>query len=135
MTKSTMIFVVGLLGCSLAVACKSSSTTSSTKGTGGSSTGSSGTSSGGSGFSCDFMVAGVHECAEYDGLTSEQNTAEKSACTAEGGTAGSSCTSTGRVGTCAQSASGLTYKTSYYSGTAATDEAGCKAAGGTWTAG
>jgi len=108
-------------------------------GVGGAGGGTSTGPSGGNGFSCDFMVAGVHECAEYDNLPAATDVqALQSACTAEGGTSGTSCSSAGRLGTCTQSAGGLTYSASYYAGGSVTTmeaQQACESSGGTWTPG
>jgi hypothetical protein len=94
-------------------------------------------SSSGGGFSCETTVASTHSCVEYDDLTSEQTTAVTDACTAEKGTAGSSCSTTGALGTCSLTAGGITEKETFYSSgglTAAEAESACKSGSGTWTA-
>jgi hypothetical protein len=94
--------------------------------------------SGGSTFSCDFTIASVHECSEYDNLPAADADAESSACTGESGTAGTGCSTTGSLGSCAFMSGGISYAEFYYSdGGETADEAsmGCSDAGGTWTAG
>ena len=59
-------------------------------------------------------------------------------CATLAGTSGTSCPSTNVLGTCTESALGVTTITTYYSGTATTAaeaQATCVGMGGTWAAG
>jgi len=135
MTKHTIFVVLGLIGCSFAVACSSSTSGSSTKGTGGS-TGSSGTS-GGSGFTCDIKTAAYEYCEDYSNLPAADMAAIKSECTSAMGTAGTSCPTANALGTCSVSAGGISYSETFYmsTGFTATEaQSACTGSGGKWTA-
>jgi hypothetical protein len=93
-------------------------------------------------FSCDFKMSEgtttTHECTEYDNLPSADDAAESSGCTTEMGTAGTGCSATDSLGSCAISLGGLDYKTFFYSDgglTAAEAQMDCTAESGTWSAG
>jgi hypothetical protein len=137
------VLFFGLLGAALAAGCGGNVILDS-GGSGGTSTGPGGAgvtsmgTAGGSGFSCDFTMSGVHQCALYENLPAADVQAEEGACSAEGGTSGTSCSDAGRLGTCSETAGGFTYSVSFYADaglTAAVAQQACAASAGTWTAG
>jgi hypothetical protein len=138
-------------------------TSSATSGTGGGSTGTTGTSgtttttsgggagtttttssngtgtssSGSTAYSCSVQSAITAYCILYQGLTAAEMSADMATCTAGGGTSGTSCPSAAALGTCTQTADGVTSVTTYYSGTATTAaeaQATCMSGFGTWMA-
>jgi hypothetical protein len=91
--------------------------------------------------SCDVSFGiGMHICEEYDFPPSPTMSVAsfEAACMGEPGTVVTMCPSANRWGTCTVSVDSLIEKKSYYSGdmgSAAEDQMGCTAAGGTWTSG
>jgi hypothetical protein len=115
--------------------------TTSGGGAGGTTTTSSSTtgtsSSGGTSYSCSYQSAITAYCNLYEGLTSEEMTSDMEGCAALAGTSGTSCPSANALGTCTETALGVTEITTYYSGTmttAAEAQETCVGMGGTWTA-
>jgi hypothetical protein len=78
---------------------------------------------------CSVTVAGVQECFGYSNLTAQEQSAERSACTGEGGTIVPVCP-VGNFGCCSTTTAGLDVSECYYAGTAAQAQAACT---GTWT--
>ncbi len=114
-----IILFVALFACPLIVGCGSSS-------------------SGGGGFSCDIKTAGIETCSEYDNLPAADTSTVQSECTAAKGTARLELPDGQRARRLRViSAGGISYSETYYKATgltAATASAGCKTAGGKWTA-
>ncbi len=82
-------------------------------------------------FYCATNIAGAKQCYGYSNLTSEQETAERDACSSQQGSIVSSCP-TGFVGCCTSTTAGYTVDLCYYEGSAATYKAACS---GKWTGG
>ena len=119
MTKHTIFVFMGLIGCSLTAGCSSSS-------------------SSGSGFTCDIKTSAYEYCEDYSNLPSADQSAVSSECTAAKGTAGTSCPTANALGSCAVSAGGISYSSTYYKSTgftAAEAQMACTGGGGKWTAG
>jgi hypothetical protein len=77
-------------------------------------------------------------CAEYKNSASGQASAEKQACTTATppGTVSDSCSTTNLLGCCTMTSGGFQIATCSYSdsgSTAAMEQGGCSAAGGTWS--
>jgi hypothetical protein len=96
-----------------------------------------GGSSGSSG-SCTFTLNQQMECYEYSGLTADQITAEKNACTAQGANASwasSGCSHTNALGGCSATSAGISATTWYYTGGGQTSDmikSACTQGGGTF---
>jgi hypothetical protein len=91
---------------------------------------------GNTGISCDYNIAGTHVCALYQNIPAADMQALESACMSEMGTFGTACPTDGALGTCSQSAGGITEGVVYYdSGGITADEAqmACSGGGGMWT--
>jgi hypothetical protein len=106
----------------------------------GGSTASTGTGTGtGDGFACDFTTSGAHICEAIVDPTASEISALQTACNAEGGTTPSACSTTNALGTCSESAGGLTASITYYADsssiTASEAQQACTAGGGTWSDG
>jgi hypothetical protein len=91
------------------------------------------------GYSCSVMSALTSFCTLYEGQTSAEMTAAMATCTSDEGMNGTTCPSaTNALGTCMETALGVTAITTYYAGTETTAveaQADCVGMGGTWTAG
>jgi hypothetical protein len=88
-------------------------------------------------FACDYTTGGIHLCETITNPGSDSS-ALSAACTAEGGTVPTACSTSGTIGTCSQTASGVTQTITYYAGamiTVSTAQAACTSGGGSWTAG
>lgn len=112
-----------------------------TTGTGASTSTSSTTGSSSSGggtvtFSCNISASFI--CEEFDALPSADLSTEQSACSSDGGTAGTGCPTSNLLGSCEITSGGFDTKEFYYSGgalTAASAQTSCQSSNGTWTAG
>jgi hypothetical protein len=123
MRKHVILFL-GLLGCSLGAGCNSTTD--------------------GPTFTCNYTITtdggASSVCAEYVTPPITVTTDLETACMAEQGTPGSTCSSAGRLGTCARisSTTSISENDAYYSDgglTAAEAQAACTTSGGTWTPG
>jgi hypothetical protein len=88
-------------------------------------------------FSCDVKNA-TYGCYEYDNIPSIELSMAGMMCTGQGGTVGTGCSSTNRLGTCAATGAGVTTKKAFYSDgslTASQAQNACTSHGGVWTAG
>lgn len=91
---------------------------------------------GGNLYSCDVTAGSTHVCLEYSWTGGYDSAVLSTACSVQGGTAGTTCSRNGAVGGCrvvtTAGGSALTTITWQYSGTASTNQAGCEATGGTF---
>lgn len=96
-------------------------------------------SGGGGDVACTYpkgaMSSGT-DCAQYHDISSDRESAVKSACTQQSGTVSDECSTTNLLGCCAMSAGGFNVETCSYSdsgNTASQAMSGCQTAGGTWS--
>ncbi len=91
----------------------------------------------GGGYVCDTNSGGLHVCETISDPGSDLS-ALTAACSAEGGTAPSACSTSGVIGTCTITQDGVTETLTYYAGgsaTATTAQAACAAQSGNWKGG
>jgi len=109
-------------------------------GSGGSGAGDAGADAGMLTVSCDdtSSMGGTtaHQCTLFTGTAMGLAALQaQESCSSEGGTLGSSCATTGTLGSCTASSMGVMWVIHYYSGeTAADDQSYCTSIGGTWSA-
>jgi hypothetical protein len=87
-------------------------------------------------FVCDSVMAGVHLCETISDPGSDSSVLA-AACATEGGTTPASCATTGALGTCTETANGVTETLVFYSGggtTTAAAQTQCTEVSGTWAA-
>jgi hypothetical protein len=134
-TTTALIALTAALAATAATACGAKVTVDGDGGLLGNGGGGGGTAGG---FACDEQTGGVHVCATYTNLPAADQASETAACTQEGGTAETTCSTANVLGACSVTAEGITATITYYAEgglDAANAQMACTAGGGSWTGG